>query len=570
MAFSVSYVYKIVDKYSRPLRKITRSTSRFKRLITATTRAVARFSRVLATKLVAGLLKAGRAFRRIGAQVLKLTALFGGLVGLGAGAGLVAGLRSWTDFADRLAKTSRLVGLTGQQIAQLEYIAGLTGGTVESVTSGLVKMSQTFGKMKSGTGDLFSYLKKANPALLKQAQAAETTAERFDLLISAIQQTADPAERLALATAAFGREAGVNMVKMAEMSAEQFKEAKQEFLKFYGTVEQDSLEAAEAFNDNVGRMQTAIKGFAHMLSSKLVPVLDPIVTKMAEWIAANRDLIDQKLDDLFSSWGEALERGDFDNFLSRITKSLTEFDASAFGEKLMNAAIAFKDGAVLLAQSIDKIIYAVGALMGIKLAGWAAGTAKSLAGVSVAAAGVGAAVTKGVTDTVKKATSGAGSKKLASKLLPMAGLAAGTTVAGAVVGGGLALSDAYLKQPEVKERQEEQHAKFKKFFDAGAEIRKQRRMTEEYQRYAESRVGAAQMQEVYDKLKAFTDRAAPQMQDRMFPGEAQKIEVEVDPVEVKQQMQGTITIKVPQGVTANGQMKVNDMNVGTNIVTTPN
>jgi hypothetical protein len=77
------------------------------------------------------------------------------------------------------------------------------------------KFTETFGEVKLGAGSLTTYLIKYDEQLLSNIKNSKTTDEALNLILKALEKTSSAAERVALASAAFGK-AGIDMIMLLE------------------------------------------------------------------------------------------------------------------------------------------------------------------------------------------------------------------------------------------------------------------------------------------------------------------------------------------------------------------
>jgi hypothetical protein len=252
-------------------------------------------------------------------------AALGLVAALGAGVAAVGvATQKTAEAGDKIAKTSRLVGMTAEAFQDLDYAAKMSG--VTGLDSSLIKL-HTVGDVKSGTGSLTTYLKDNDRQLLNQLKNVSSNEEAFNLLIDAIGKAPDEFSKAELAQVAFGN-AGKDMILMANDGADSIHDLREEARK-YGVISNDAADASEAYLDAQTRLQTALNGVTIGLTTGLMPGLTGAITKVADFIASIND------------WESILTRAGY--ALVGVTAGLAAFLVVSKGAAVINGiATAFK------------------------------------------------------------------------------------------------------------------------------------------------------------------------------------------------------------------------------------
>jgi hypothetical protein len=236
--------------------------------------------------------------KNLGGSFLNLKNLATGFFGVMAASKVASEIKEFATEGDRLAKTSKVIGVTIGTLQELEYVAGQAGASAGSVTSAYENMNKSLGQAKSGTGRLNTFLQKSNSQLLGQVKNAKSSEEAFDLLANALANETDVSKRQALATAAFGGAAS-DMIKFTSGGADsinQLREAKRR----YGLMSDEAAKESERFNDNMDNLSQATKGLAFTALGPLLPKLADMFASLSELVVANKDVIASALDTFFT------------------------------------------------------------------------------------------------------------------------------------------------------------------------------------------------------------------------------------------------------------------------------
>ena len=166
--FPLKILLTAIDKATGPLKKVGRTVKAinkpFKKLNNSFRLFAqrARFDRVGKSF---GRLKGS--FGRFGSEVGALGRKFA-LLGIAGVAGITAIVRSSAKLGDRLAKQSKITGLSVEALQEYEFAAERSGVSTSEFNVGLLQFTKRLGEAKAGTGSMITLLKKTSPEFLKQ------------------------------------------------------------------------------------------------------------------------------------------------------------------------------------------------------------------------------------------------------------------------------------------------------------------------------------------------------------------------------------------------------------------
>jgi hypothetical protein len=153
-----------------------------------------------------------------------------------------------------------------------------------------------------GNGTLVTALEKIDTGLAAQIKAAPNSAAAFQTLAAAMSNEGDVAKRTATMMAAFGR-SGNALVTMLPTLTEELKNAE----KYGNIIPPGALSAAEVFNDTVGRLKYMWQSFGDVIRGAVVEYIIPLITRLQELAAANRELIATKIRGFIEGVAKAAE-----------------------------------------------------------------------------------------------------------------------------------------------------------------------------------------------------------------------------------------------------------------------
>ncbi len=247
--------------------------------------------------------KTSAVMKRISGSVKRYSAIAGGAMAA-AGLAVAKGTVELAKTGDTIAKTARKIGVSAEDLQELRFAADRSGVSSANLDKALEKLNKNVGDLRAGTGALTTYLNKSNPALADQLKNAESNSEAFTLLSDEISKIKNPMDRAALAQAAFGR-AGQDLIVMAENGAKGIESLRDEAKKYGNIMSNEAAKNSEAFVDSMTNMKAAIGGLKTRALVPLIQTLTPLIQRMADWVAANKGLIDQKINDFIGKIAKA-------------------------------------------------------------------------------------------------------------------------------------------------------------------------------------------------------------------------------------------------------------------------
>ena len=267
--------FKAVDGISKPMKKMSKSVTGFSK-------------------------KTQKSFKGMNAGIGKMRGMMRGLVAVLATGAIVKAIGGFASKGDEIAKTARQIGLTAEALQELRFAAERQGISTEDFTKALQKMNKNVGEARVGTGSLTTYLNKANPALGKQLKLVENSEQAFDLLIEEINRLPNQMEKAALANAAFGK-SGQKILIMAENGVAGIAALREEAKKYGDIISDDAAAASEKFVDSLTNLKAAMNGIRNSVLGPLIDAIQPVLQSIADWAAANRELIAGKINKFISA-----------------------------------------------------------------------------------------------------------------------------------------------------------------------------------------------------------------------------------------------------------------------------
>lgn len=272
------------DRFSRNVKKMSRGMQRFNRI---------------AGRMKKALRAAGRAAIFLGRKAGQIAKV--GLFAIsGAATAVFLSVTKLAQGMDELAKSTRAVDFDIEKFQEFKFVAEQSGVSGEKFSTMVKKFSATVGEFKGGFGTMFTALKSLDPQLAKQLKGSKGTADAFELYLEAIRRAPNATKKAALASAAFGKRMGIDMINMANLSAEAVDKLRAQ-MRDNGVVTAEQAAKAERYNDMMNRLKLTLKGVAVEGLTPLMPLMTDGINRMRKWVVENRGLIKQKIETVFKN-----------------------------------------------------------------------------------------------------------------------------------------------------------------------------------------------------------------------------------------------------------------------------
>ena len=228
-------------------------------------------------RLQSDLGKADRMFKSSADKMSKQAAQMGKVIG-GVAAGLATGafanwIKGAVDSADAAAKSAQMIGITTEALTGLQYAAGLSDVSTQTLNSSLLKFNKNIAAAANGTkaqAQAFSDIGVS----VKDANGNLKTADSLLLEVSdKFAGYQDGAQKSALAQDLFGK-SGAKMIPLLNGGAASINELTAQAERFGLVVSSETAAAAEQFNDSLTVMGGMTDGIAMRLASDMLPTMN--------------------------------------------------------------------------------------------------------------------------------------------------------------------------------------------------------------------------------------------------------------------------------------------------------
>ena len=226
----------------------------------------------------------------------------GAAMAVAAAVGAVAMTKASFAAADLIGKTADTAGVTTDALQEMRFAAEISGMSIQELDKSIMGFGKRVGELRANTGGLYTILKATNHVLLAQVKAAPSVDSALDMIMKAMSETADDADRAALAVAAFGRSG-----QAMSILSKNYNELRQEARELGLVIDEDLIRNAEKTNDQMTVLAAIIKTQVTAALLELAPYIQDIVSDTTDWIKNNKEFLSQDLPGYVRDIGDAVK-----------------------------------------------------------------------------------------------------------------------------------------------------------------------------------------------------------------------------------------------------------------------
>jgi soluble lytic murein transglycosylase-like protein len=389
MAAPFTVTITAVDKATATVRKINAQMAKLTSPVRDMRRSVQDFSRA------SGFDKVGSAFGKVATSaqsavksVTSLIPAMGAITSVATVAGVVALANSWGKLGQEIALTSQALGVGAGDLQAYRNAARLAGASAADMDSSLKSLGDTIEDATYGrNNEAAQFMHRFNMTLTRTKTGAVDSMHALRQLaeVIAAQKGNTAVQRKIL------QQFGVSdaLLPMLQKGAKGIEEFVNAGGKAGNVMGDEQIKNAQEYAQNVTKLDMALEGLKNTIGNALIPVLEPLIKGLSDWVTQNRELIATQVTEFVKQIATWIKSVDW----PAVARDVGKFVSAIGGLKGVMIGLA----AITFAGPISGVLSLVGALM--KLATVAApAAARGLAGVAGAAGGglAGFAATAGV------------------------------------------------------------------------------------------------------------------------------------------------------------------------------
>src|SRR5690625_566954 len=222
--------------------------------------------------------KVGKAMKTAGKVIAGTTAA---AVGLGTAA--FAATKKVTAGFDDIAKNSRKMGVSTDYYQEMEYWASQNGLSHENMEKSMKRLNQRLGQAVEGNEKYSNALTRLGVDLNEVEKGNVSTEQAMTQSIQALSQMENSQEKAALAAELFGTKLAQELMPAIDSGALSIEDAQKKAEELGIVIAEDTLNAAEEFNDTWDDLTRSFTAFGQKIFAELMPAFQT----MMDWIMAH-------------------------------------------------------------------------------------------------------------------------------------------------------------------------------------------------------------------------------------------------------------------------------------------
>lgn len=273
-------------------------------------------------------------------------------------------ISTFTDYASAAQDAATKVGGTARDIQRYGYAAKMSGSSQEELNACLGIFSKNLANAVQGKNKtLVNVFKQLGISMTDANGKMRTTTELLPDIANAMRSQATESQKAYIATQLFGR-GGQSLIQMLEGGAEGLNALTAEAERMGIVVDQDGVDSAKAFGDNLDRLKFSLLGVSLSIGQHIIPIIEPMINAFREWIITNREMIATAIVDYCREFAETIKQIDFKSLVATMIDFVKQCNSifKALGGLKTIAIVVSAIFASKLLTSIFGIVSAVGAL----------------------------------------------------------------------------------------------------------------------------------------------------------------------------------------------------------------
>jgi len=230
-------------------------------------------------RLSSDLGKANRLAEKSAAQMEKRfsqmkTVLGTMFAGLSVGA-FAAWIKQSIDAADQVNELSQKINVNAESLQKWGFAASVSGGSMEDTATAIKKLSVNISDAANGSDSAKAKFDAIGVSFLDSSGKIRTADSVMLDIADRFQSTANDANKTATAIDLFGK-SGTSMIPVLNEGSVSLQEMMQQAQDLGLVMSQESLTAADNFNDSLTTLSGISRGYANHIAAELLPTLNTL------------------------------------------------------------------------------------------------------------------------------------------------------------------------------------------------------------------------------------------------------------------------------------------------------
>lgn len=250
-----------------------------------------------------------------------------------------------SELGEQALRASAMLGMTVEQVQQLQYAAKLAGTDSESLNQSMIRFERNIANAQKGAGNAAEAFH--NLGISQDELKNSSPTELLYKVADAFHGTADGAEKVQYAIDLGGR-SWAQMIPFLDRGSEALKKAGEDAKATASIMTKEQAEALEVTHQGLERMEASWRGVGLSIMTVAGPAIDELINGLAALAKVISDSI-KILRDL-----QIEISTDFIIAVARLKQAIDDLGASV-GESIDNMVIRWKEmGAVMTAVATGK------------------------------------------------------------------------------------------------------------------------------------------------------------------------------------------------------------------------
>lgn len=215
-------------------------------------------------------------------------------------AALFGAAKSTAAAGDAAAKLGRQIGLSAEEVQELQYAEQQAGA--EGFTASLGMLNSRLAEAARGSG-------RAKKVLEDYGIAATDAAGNARRVSDVLPEIADRMAQMSEAEAAdLARGLGLTpqSILLLRSGSAALDDARKRFRDLGGVIDNETAVLSEQFNDAFHDVSVIARGLVNTVGKELIPIILEVVTRFREWYVENREIIQQNIREVVLQLVQAL------------------------------------------------------------------------------------------------------------------------------------------------------------------------------------------------------------------------------------------------------------------------
>jgi len=202
------------------------------------------------------------------------TALGTMFAGLSVGA-FATWIKQSIDAADQVNELSQKINVNAESLQKWGFAASVSGGSMEDTATAIKKLSVNISEAASGSDSAKAKFDAIGVSFLDSSGKIRTADSVMLDISDRFQSTANDANKTAIAIDLFGK-SGTSMIPVLNEGSASLQEMMQQAQDLGLVMSQESLTAADNFNDSLTTLVGVSRGYANHIAEALLPTLNTL------------------------------------------------------------------------------------------------------------------------------------------------------------------------------------------------------------------------------------------------------------------------------------------------------